>query len=247
MTKFFISPPFGNYLDLKECISVKGSFTLEPKNHSLVIKIITTLRYDFFKNGWVNKIGLVNPGIDYAIKKYINNKNCIISVAILEKNEVAKLEKKIPKNMNLELNISCPNVDKLNCEWNLKCDNLKLFLNEERKWTIVKISPFSDMSLIDYYSNQGFRQFHCSNTVPIFKYGGLSGPKVKEFNEHLIPQIRKKYKDIEIIAGGGIRDKDDIYKYQSLGANHFSFSTVIFNPYKFYNLYFNLEHIKYIV
>ena len=34
----------------------------------------------------------------------------------------------------------------------------------------------------DNYYNEGFRQFHCSNTLPI-KEGGASGPILKKYNQ----------------------------------------------------------------
>ena len=105
----FINPPFGNYFTFKDTISIKGSYTLEPRT-GLIMQIIKTLRYSFEYSGWINKIGLRNPGIDYAIKNY--TKNTIISVAILNKEDIPKLIKKIPEDVNIELNISCPNAEK---------------------------------------------------------------------------------------------------------------------------------------
>ena len=78
----FINPPFGNYFSFENTISIKGSFTLEPRD-GLFLQIIKTLRYSFEKSGWINKIGLRNPGLDYAIKNY--EKNSIVSIAILNK------------------------------------------------------------------------------------------------------------------------------------------------------------------
>jgi len=40
----FISPPFGNYLELPDTRSIKGSFTLQ-KRDGLLFQIISTLRY----------------------------------------------------------------------------------------------------------------------------------------------------------------------------------------------------------
>ena len=51
----FISPPFGNYLNIKNTISIKGSFTLESRD-GLYSQILKTLRYSFEYNGWINKI-----------------------------------------------------------------------------------------------------------------------------------------------------------------------------------------------
>ena len=92
--------------------------------------------------------------------------------------------------------------------------------------------------LIDEYYKQGFRQFHCSNTIPV-KEGGLSGKSLISYNNPLIKNIKSKYKDIEVIAGGGITEWNDIINYKNIGANHFSVSTVCFNPIQLSILYYN--------
>ena len=68
----FISPPFGNYLNLPNTKPIKGSFTLEPRP-GLINQIAKTLYFSKKDNGWVNKIGLRNKGIDFAIDKYKNS------------------------------------------------------------------------------------------------------------------------------------------------------------------------------
>lgn len=70
----FINPPFGNYINLPYIIPIRGSFTLEPRN-GLFLQIIKTLRYSFENKGWINKIGLRNKGIDYAISTYKKKPN----------------------------------------------------------------------------------------------------------------------------------------------------------------------------
>ena len=182
----FISPPFGNYLNLPNSKSIKGSFTLEPRK-GLILQIIKTLHYSFQKQGWINKIGLRNKGIDWAIKKYKCDNNSIISIAIMNHNEIDILNQKIPKNMNLELNISCPNVKN-----NLIHDDLYKFLNNKREWCSIKLSPTTDISLVDKYYKQGFRQFHCCNTLST-KYGGLSGISIQKYSFKLIKEIKNKY------------------------------------------------------
>ena len=49
----FISPPFGNYLNLPYTTSIKGSFTYEPRS-GLFVQILKTFRYSFEK-----KVGLI--------------------------------------------------------------------------------------------------------------------------------------------------------------------------------------------
>ena len=219
----FISPPFGNYLNLPNTKSIKGSFTLKPRT-GLLLQIIKTLHYSFEKQGWVNKIGLRNKGIDWAIDKYKYDKESIISIAIMDCDEINILNTKIPDSMNLELNISCPNVKN-----NLIHNDLYKFLNLERKWCSIKLSPNTDISLVDKYYDQGFRQFHCCNTL-LTEYGGLSGISIQQHSLKLIKEIKSKYNDVEIIGGGGITTIDDIKKYKKYGADHYSISSLMFNP-----------------
>ena len=233
---FFISPPFGNYLNLNNTMSIKGSYTLEPRS-GLLSQIAKTLRYSFVYNGWVNKIGLRNPGIDYAIKNYKKGDH-IVSIAILNEKEIPKILEKIPENMDIELNVSCPNAEKSMCDI-----GLNQFINPKRDWCILKLSPRTKPYMVDNYYKQGFRQFHCSNTVPV-KQGGLSGKKIIPYNNILIKYIRTNYKDVDIIGGGGITTIEDVYKYMGYGANHYSASTVFFCPYMATKLYFNYKNFN---
>jgi dihydroorotate dehydrogenase len=227
----FISPPFGNYLNLYKTISIKGSFTLEPRD-GLFSQILKTLRYSSIHGGWINKIGLRNKGIDWALLTYKNRNDVIISIALRSEDEIEKFNKKIPNNTNLEINISCPNVHKDKIE-----DNLGNFINDERKWCILKLSPLTTEKQIENYYKQGFRQFHCSNTLPNPR-GGLSGPSLIPHTSRLI-KILRDYEDVIIIAGGGIQSMETLERYKKLGANHFAISTVLFNPFKFMNFYFH--------
>ena len=104
----FISPPFGNYIYLKKTTPIRGSFTLNERKGKWM-QILKTLRY-IPGLGWVNRIGLRNPGIDYAINTY--QKGEIISIAIMNKWEIDPILKKIPEDMDIELNVSCPNTEK---------------------------------------------------------------------------------------------------------------------------------------
>lgn len=229
----FISPPFGNYINLPKTTSIRGSFTLyeRPGKWSQIFK---TLRYIPHLNGWVNKIGLRNPGIDYAIKTYKQGE--IISIAIMEEKEIKPIVEKIPEDMDIELNVSCPNTDK-----HMINKGLKVFLNKKRKWCIIKLPPLHYQEDFDRYYNEGFRQFHISNTLPT-KYGGLSGPMIKPYTERNIDYIRKFYPKCVIIAGGGIRSMKDIRDYKFHGATHFSISSLCFNPISFLKFYWDFTN-----
>lgn len=230
---FFINPPFGNYINLPDTKSIKGSFTLEPRE-GLIPQIIKTLRYSFKYNDWVNKIGLRNNGIKWALDNY--NNDHIISIAILNKNEIPEFLRIIPKNQDLEINISCPNAEK-----EMINNDIEKFLNKERKWCILKLSPKSNNDDIDYFYNKGFRQFHCCNTIPVPE-GGLSGKSIIPYTNEKVNYIKSKYKDSTVIAGGGITEWNDVVNYRKKGADHFSVSTNFFNPIKSINLYY--QYIK---
>ena len=225
----FINPPFSNYISLPKSISIMGSYTLYPR-HGLIQQIIKTLRYDTHRKGWINKIGLRNPGIDYAIKHY--NKSQIISIALLNESDIKHIINKIPDDMNIELNVSCPNTKK-----HLINNGLQQFLNPKRKWCVIKLPPLSNIKNVDYYYSVGFRQFHCCNTLRI-KEGGLSGPELKKYTLPLIKNIKQKYPNTIIIGGGGIRNIKDIDEYKKAGADHFSVSTLCFSPISFLKLYY---------
>jgi len=234
---YFVSPPFGSYVQIPNTTSIKGSYTLYARE-GLIRQILYTLRYIPKYKGWVNKIGLRNKGIDWAIQDYSVCKQkdrTVYSISVMQANEVKKLIEKIPEEMNIEINISCPNVAKNNS----LMKNLNGFLKSKRKWCILKLSPHSSYEIIDFYYNIGFRQFHCCNTIPVPE-GGLSGPAIKPYSRKLIEYINTKYKDVEIIAGGGIHTKEDVDEYSKIGAKHFSFSTLLFHPFKFTNFYWKV-------
>ena len=228
----FISPPFGNYLSLPDTKSISGSYTLEPR-YGLLGQIFKTLRYSFEYGGWINKIGLRNPGLDYAIKHH--KKTDITSIAILKKEEIPKILSKIPENMNIELNVSCPNTDEP-----LISAGIGKFLNPKREWCILKLPPQVKLQEVDTYYDAGFRQFHCSNTFPIKDRGGLSGPHLIPYTVSNTKAIKAKYPDTTIIAGGGVRDIETAKLYKKNGADHISVSTLCMNPFLFSIFYFNI-------
>jgi len=222
----FISPPFGNYINLPKTKSIIGSYTLKPRG-GLFFQILKTLRLTEI-NGeyhWVNKIGLRNKGIYHGLQQY-NHSSDILSIAILEKEEIEELNQIIPSHVNLEINVSCPNTEK-----EMISDGVKIFLNPEREWCCLKLSPITETVMVDKYYKDGFRQFHCCNTLPSEK-GGISGEMVKPHSEKLVSCISSNYPECQIVAGGGIYKHGDMLKYQKLGATHFSVSTLFFNPVK---------------
>ncbi|MDR0483670.1 MAG: diguanylate cyclase [Alphaproteobacteria bacterium] len=229
--KVIISPPFGGHVSFKGANSVIGSLTLE-KRRGAVWQFLKTFRKT--EGGYINKIGLRNPGIDSLKRKnfsIFNDK--ILSIAVIDDTQWLGLAKRL-KDFNLqgfsplcvELNISCPNTD-------YKCRDILPIIAEFKPMFAnmsfsVKLSPIvSSLGVIEQCLQNGIKIFHLSNTIPTEK-GGISGSLLKEKSLSLIAKARDEFKkEITIIGGGGIYSKEDIDLYKQYGADIFSLSTVI--------------------
>jgi dihydroorotate dehydrogenase len=161
--KYFISAPFGNYLKLPNAISVTGSWTVE-KREGLIPQIFKTLRYK--NGGWINKIGLRNAGIYEGLKR--TNSTDVLSLAAIDEYDWINLDRIVGKNLSVEINISCPNLDKDVGAVDLR--GFDLFPKNNREWCICKIPPTATECLIDKIVDLGYNQIHASNFV-LFKWG----------------------------------------------------------------------------
>jgi len=226
----YIAAPFGNYLYFNGIRSVRGSFTVQ-KRPGLIKQLLKTLRYH--DGAWYNKIGLRNPGIDWGIKKYRAERDDVLSLAAIEPGDWEILNKLVPQDMNVELNLSCPNID----HFDNYAEGAELFLNGKRQ-VIAKLSPLIRATQVQDLLAKGFKSFHCCNTYPTEK-GGMSGKYLRNFvtqTMDFIYNYADNPNELEIIAGGGIYDIDDISYYKINGATSFSLGTVCFHPTKLHRL-----------
>lgn len=225
MKDFIISAPFGNYITHGKCTSICGTYTLHKRGSWLkrFYRAVTTIRP--IKNGWVNKIGLQNPGIK-SIKRFNSTK--IYSVAAIQPEEWDELIDYIPKEIKVELNLSCPNIDQ-------KSDiSDPQAISYIKKFPIVifKLSPTNQVyNEVDRLINLGAQYIHIANTLSTHR-GGESGERLKLFSLKTIAAVREKYPNIKIIGGGGIYSDKDIELYKNSGANYFSLATIWFKPWK---------------
>ncbi len=220
---FFIAAPFGNYLKSNrpagwDILSVSGTWTLRPRPGRLK-QVLKTLRYT--KDGWVNKLGLKNQGIEYGLK----NPRDVMSISAIEMSDWHELYRKIPKQANVEINLGCPNTTPN--VW----PGFASFTRSPRRWCIAKIPPTFTNNEIDFLVDSGFKQIHASNTLPV-PQGGLSGKKIMPYTLRILKYIKKVHPHVEVIAGGGITTIDDVRGYRDYGADHFSLGTVCFTPWK---------------
>ncbi len=240
-----ISPPFGNILNLDYASSVCGTYTAN-KRSGMIYSYLKTFRpvYKNNKIGWVNSIGLKNPGI--VNLNYAKAKDKIVSIAFQNKDDASIFydnlspfcqNNKIVKA--IEINISCPNA-KVNL---VKAQEIELIKSLGVE-VIVKISPTkSYLDLIKYYSDCGVNYFHLFNSFPC-NSGGLSGVMLKNLYYNLIKKVLMEFGDsINIISAGGIDSIEDIMKYQKLGIKNYSISTLFLHPIKLFKFIKNYKNI----
>ena len=221
---YFISAPFGNYIRRKNAISVTGTWTLEPRPGRFK-QIVRTLRYT--RKGWRNKLGLRNQGLRVGMLK-TRYDDCLSLAAIAPKDWVV-MHDMISIRRNVELNISCPNLD--SHEDTTQFDGFHLFTNLQSDWRIVKIPPTSTTKLVDKIIDLGYNQIHASNTLHTNK-GGLSGRILTPYTLKLLEYIKLTHPHVEVIAGGGVYNKQDLQRYKDAGADHISLGSVCFTPWK---------------
>ena len=230
-TQTFIAAPFGNYIKPKGCVPVTGTYTLEPRGNRLW-SAVKSLRYDFKRQGWTNRLQLPNPGVVVGLERTLGNE--VLSIAEVQRGDFKELVQIIPIDQSIELNLSCPNLGK-----SLPWESAEVFIkykgtNWEREWCIAKLSPLTTPEQLEFLIDElGFTQLHFSNTLPWRGAGGLSGVTLRPYTLELIRLVRENWGDaVTIIAGGGVDDFGAVYEYLKEGANHVSLGSVCFNPFK---------------
>jgi dihydroorotate dehydrogenase len=216
-----LSPPFGNYIANADCTRVMGTYTLNPRP-GLFKQVVKTLRP--IKGGWVNKVGLCNPG---ATNIKTHHADRIYSVAGLSDDEWLGLVTLFPINCMIELNISCPNT----YFYHIGEAPLQRFV-ARFPTLIAKLSPSMNVDKTAARCvDNGIRILHLSNTIAV-RAGGESGERLKQMNLPIVERIAREYPDITIIAGGGIYLPKDVKDYRNAGATIFSIATVYFTPWR---------------
>jgi dihydroorotate dehydrogenase len=225
-----ISAPFGNYIQPEGATATLGTFTLKPRP-GRAWAILSRIRAYPSMGGYVNKIGLRNPGIESLADEYLGEK--IVSIHGFSTDDwlelIAALRKFSPEAV--ELNFSCPNVTDDPVDYytvimaakKMKVDGLEV---------IVKLPPVDFEKIVRQSMSAGVLFFHACNTLPM-PNGGMSGRPLKRFSVHVIRHLRKMLgEDCEIIGGGGVFCVDDIRDYYCAGADHVAVGSALLNPWR---------------
>jgi dihydroorotate dehydrogenase (NAD+) catalytic subunit len=246
---------FSPFIDLDKlgAIVLKG-ITLKPKRGNPPPRIIET------SSGILNAIGLQNVGVEVLINKklpYLQKFTTpvIINISGDTIEEYVELARKLDnisqekRIAGLEINISCPNVQKGGIVWGTEAQLTYKVVNNIRKVTtlplIVKLSPnVTDIKVIAQAAEEaGANVLSLINTLVGMAVdvslrrpklanisGGLSGPAVKPVALWMVWQVFQTV-NIPIIGMGGIMKAEDALEFIIAGARAVSIGTAnLVNP-----------------
>lgn len=240
---------FDDFIDISRLggIIVKGT-TLEPREGNPSPRMAET------PSGMLNSVGLQNKGIDFfekqiypRISKYKTNVIVNINGSYI-KDYVALAERinSLSKIPAIELNISCPNVQKGGMTFGTDPASTRSVTKAVRavysKKLIVKLTPnvtdivefariaeeegADSVSLINTLLGMAVDASEMKPSISTVT-GGLSGPAVKPVALRMVWQVARAVK-IPVIGIGGIMNADDAIEFFLAGASAIQVGTASF-------------------
>lgn len=243
---------FASLVDLNSigAIIVKG-LSLKPKAGNAPPRIVET------SCGMLNAIGLANVGVENFLKEKLpklEGLECkvianIYGERLSDYGELASAFKGVKGVSALEINISCPNVDKggmaFGTDPTVSSEVTELVLKKSHKPVIVKLTPnVTDIQPIaKAVESAGAHGISLINTLAGMAIdinsrrpklanimGGLSGPAIKPVALKMVYQAVNAVK-IPVIGIGGIINESDALEFLIAGASAVQIGTANFvNP-----------------
>ena len=191
--------------------------------------------------GWINAVGLSNPGAPNFAKMISSNKDVPIIVSLVGSipKDFEFMIKQFDdiKILAFELNLSCPHVAKVGLEVGDDPDLVKKIVKTVKSKTDVPViakvglGTTNYLDTVDVACKAGIDAITAINTLramaidveterPILsnKIGGLSGIPIKPIAVRCVYEISSQY-DIPIIGCGGISSWDDAVEFILAGAS----------------------------
>lgn len=191
--------------------------------------------------GWINAVGLANPGAPNFAKMISSNKDVPIIVSLVgsipKDFEFMIKQFEDIKVLAFELNLSCPHVAKVGLEVGDDPDLVKKIVKTVKSKTDVPViakvglGTTNYLDTVDAACKAGIDAITAINTLramaidveterPILsnKIGGLSGTPIKPVAVRCVYEISSQY-DIPIIGCGGISSWDDAVEFILAGAS----------------------------
>ena len=199
--------------------------------------------------GWMNAVGLSNPGASNFAKMIESNKDVPIIVSLVGSiPEDFEMMIKEFTNCNVtafELNLSCPHVAKVGLEVGDDPELVKKIVTTVKNSTNVPAIAKVGLGTTNYLNtvkiavDSGIDAITAINTVramaidvetqrPILsnKFGGLSGTPIKPIALRCVYEITSKY-DIPVIGCGGISTWEDAVEFFLAGASAIQLGSAI--------------------
>jgi len=199
--------------------------------------------------GWINAVGLSNPGAPNFAKMIEPNQNVPIVVSLVgsipEDFEMMVKQFKNCKVLAYELNLSCPHVAKVGLEVGDDPELVKKIVTTVKNTTVVPVIAKVGLGTSNYLNtvstaiDSGIDAITAINTVrataidvetqrPILsnKFGGLSGTPIKPIALRCVYEISSKY-NVPIIGCGGISTWEDAVEFFLAGASAIQLGSAI--------------------
>jgi len=199
--------------------------------------------------GWMNAVGLSNPGASNFAKMIESNKDVPIIVSLVgsipEDFEMMINEFKNCNVTAFELNLSCPHVAKVGLEVGDDPELVKKIVTTVKNSTNVPAIAKVGLGTTNYLNtvkiavDSGIDAITAINTVramaidvetqrPILsnKFGGLSGTPIKPIALRCVYEITSKY-DVPVIGCGGISTWEDAVEFFLAGASAIQLGSAI--------------------
>jgi len=194
-------------------------------------------------SGWVNAVGLPNPGAEKFSEelKMVKGRFLPIIVSIFggDIQEFNAVTKQLDQNdfMAYELNLSCPHVEGVGTEVGHKPDLVARIVravkSATKKPVFAKLSPNTDrlIEVAEAAVGAGVDGLTAINTVRAFsvdietgrpslsnKFGGLSGGAIRPVALRAIYELRERF-DVPIMGCGGVSTWEHAVQFLLAGAN----------------------------
>ena len=199
--------------------------------------------------GWINAVGLSNPGASNFAKMIESNQDVPIIVSLVgsvpEDFEMMIKQFENCKVTAYELNLSCPHVAKVGLEVGDDPELVKKIVATVKNTTNVPVIAKIGLGTTHYLNTvgtaieSGINAITAINTVramaidietqqPILsnKFGGLSGTPIKPIALRCVYEISSKY-DIPIIGCGGVSTWEDAIEFFLAGASAIQLGSAI--------------------
>jgi dihydroorotate dehydrogenase (NAD+) catalytic subunit len=225
---------------------------------AVVSKSLSTEPWDGYPNptifsvnggGWINAVGLSNPGAPNFAKMIESNKDVPIIVSLVgsipEDFEMMVNQFKKCKVTAYELNLSCPHVAKVGLEVGDDPELVKKIVSTVKNSTTVPVIAKVGLGTTHYLNtvnaaiDSGIDAITAINTIramaidvetqrPILsnKFGGLSGTPIKHVALRCVYEISSKH-NIPIIGCGGISTWEDAVEFILAGSSAIQLGSAI--------------------